>query len=581
MIIEGRSFENSTDLRLITDSISNLIAYVDSGHRYRFANRALEDWFGLPNDRIVGTRVRDLLGEEDYEFVRPFLNQALRGERVSNERTIRSSDGREIHVHTTYSPDADSYGSTPGVIVVATDITDLKRADESLSQAYRRAVGLNRVGQAIRQRRAPEDVQRIALEVLAETLSVDRCLSMVVDRPRNSVEFIGDWHRPGLPDLKGKYSLSQFGVKIEEIFPANNTLVVEDVHNDRFSATTIGVLDSMYISSFVDVPLSEDEEVVGILGVNMAEGTRIWTREEVAFVESVASQLRSATEARRLLSQAQARAERQELINRISAAIRTDMDPDGIQSIAAKMLGEALHADRCLYITYEWNQSRITVEEDWRREGLSSLAGVYPATDLRRSMNLLFPDGSTAIFRDVGVDMPGELTNIATRLEVRALLGVPLYHAGRLAAAVFVGMSEDRREWTPDEVDIVQQVATLTRTAGGAAAAPAVSGRAGSERVLSIGPARRERRRRFLRCFPVGIRLVCLDRRRPERKGACRRRPGCHCPKYAALRAAQRCRSRLRRDGVEQDHCGQYAASRFCHTVRGLLRPCHAYFLLR
>ncbi|MGE5376535.1 MAG: hypothetical protein ACM3XO_15865, partial [Bacteroidota bacterium] len=52
--------EDQKRLRLITDAIPALIAYMDSDRVYRFSNQAYEDWFG---QRADGRRMDEFLGE--------------------------------------------------------------------------------------------------------------------------------------------------------------------------------------------------------------------------------------------------------------------------------------------------------------------------------------------------------------------------------------------------------------------------------------------------------------------------------------------------------------------------------------
>ena len=44
-------------LRTITDSLPVLIAYFDSGQRYRFVNKIAEEWHAVPTEEIIGQTV--------------------------------------------------------------------------------------------------------------------------------------------------------------------------------------------------------------------------------------------------------------------------------------------------------------------------------------------------------------------------------------------------------------------------------------------------------------------------------------------------------------------------------------------
>ena len=84
-------------LRLILDAIPAMIAPVDAGRRYRFANRAYAQWFGLSKEGIVGRSILEVFGDEAYAVVSPHLSEAEHGERVSYEYARKNADGHTVH----------------------------------------------------------------------------------------------------------------------------------------------------------------------------------------------------------------------------------------------------------------------------------------------------------------------------------------------------------------------------------------------------------------------------------------------------------------------------------------------------
>jgi len=69
-------------LRLI-DGVPALISYVDSEQRYQFANKGYEEWFGHSREEVRGKHLREILGQDAYESIRPHVKEALRGKKVS------------------------------------------------------------------------------------------------------------------------------------------------------------------------------------------------------------------------------------------------------------------------------------------------------------------------------------------------------------------------------------------------------------------------------------------------------------------------------------------------------------------
>ena len=116
--------ESEAHLRTITDNLPALVSYIDGQERYRFNNRAYEQWVRMPRDEIAGRKVRDVWGEETYGRLKPNIERALRGERVSYEYAV-SEAGVERHVLASYVPDFDGAGRVKGFFVLGSDVTQL------------------------------------------------------------------------------------------------------------------------------------------------------------------------------------------------------------------------------------------------------------------------------------------------------------------------------------------------------------------------------------------------------------------------------------------------------------------------
>jgi PAS domain S-box-containing protein len=134
---EEQARASASQLRLIADSLPALISYVAPDGVYRFSNKLYENWFGLPAGEVEGRHMRDVLGLEAYETVRPRIERALRGERVFFEAEVPYARGaREVAVH--YIPDFSPDGKVRGCFALVEDVSPRKRAERSLREADRR-----------------------------------------------------------------------------------------------------------------------------------------------------------------------------------------------------------------------------------------------------------------------------------------------------------------------------------------------------------------------------------------------------------------------------------------------------------
>tara|TARA_R110001583_G_scaffold195522_3_gene375238 strand:+ start:62033 stop:64063 length:2031 start_codon:yes stop_codon:yes gene_type:complete len=140
--IAGALRQSEERLRLILDAIPALIAHVDAGQRYRFANRSYAEWFGLSKESIVGRSVEEVFGPDAYAAVSPYLDEAACGERVSYEYSRTTADGRMVHARSVVVPDVSVEGGFQGYFVLSIDITEQKANQAALIQAQKmEAVG--------------------------------------------------------------------------------------------------------------------------------------------------------------------------------------------------------------------------------------------------------------------------------------------------------------------------------------------------------------------------------------------------------------------------------------------------------
>lgn len=132
---EAVLFASEKERRLILDNVTALIAFFDLEKRYQFANKRYLDWFQLTLDEIKGKHAREVLGEEAYSVVQPFMEQAINGQEVTFEVYIPQGDETPRWVEATYVPHSNREGETEGFVAMVVDITQRKNDADALREA--------------------------------------------------------------------------------------------------------------------------------------------------------------------------------------------------------------------------------------------------------------------------------------------------------------------------------------------------------------------------------------------------------------------------------------------------------------
>ncbi len=115
---------SEAQLRLTTDALPALIAYVDSQQRYQFVNKTYEAWHGIPKAELIGHHVRDLLKADIYQQIKPAIEQALSGQRTTVETKITFKDKTLHHISGTYIPNTSADGEVKGFFFLGNDVSE-------------------------------------------------------------------------------------------------------------------------------------------------------------------------------------------------------------------------------------------------------------------------------------------------------------------------------------------------------------------------------------------------------------------------------------------------------------------------
>jgi PAS domain S-box-containing protein len=168
---EAALIESERQLRLITDTAPIYLARVDAQHRYLFVNKAYADRFGVDREQVIGKWIPEVLGEQAYATLKPYVERVLAGEVVEYEIDI-PYQGIGIHfMHATYVPERDAQGQVQGLIAVIMDISARKHAEDQLRRAdQRKDEFLAMLGHELRNPLAPI---RTAAEILRRLGPVD------------------------------------------------------------------------------------------------------------------------------------------------------------------------------------------------------------------------------------------------------------------------------------------------------------------------------------------------------------------------------------------------------------------------
>ena len=253
------------------------------------------------------------------------------------------------------------------------------------------------------------------------------------------------------------------------------------------------------IRSSLIVPLFYQMELMAVLALHQFDRPRRWEDHDVQLVITVADQAALALSQARAYEQVRALAKREALVNTITTAIRSSLDPQNIFAAITQQLGQALQVDGCVlslwteddeYVQcvglYDTTRDSVSVEQGFNNpEVVGNLPGIEAAAAASAALNTrgwvfahpslpqsLVPIRGNPVLLQVMVskepvaiedlnDRPDlNVTELQVRSPARALLVVPLLSEGQIIGSISLRQNDTTRCWNLSDIDLAQIVAT-------------------------------------------------------------------------------------------------------------------------
>ena len=155
--------------------------------------------------------------------------------------------------------------------------------------------------------------------------------------------------------------------------------------------------------------------------------------------------------------------ERQRLLVSLNDATRSLSDPDAVMWAMVTKVGQHFKVARCTYGEIDAAQQHVIVTRDYT-DGVVSIAGRHRLDDFGSPLIRELRAGMTVAVHDVREDpRTNDERAVAAfaGIETRALLCIPLVKDGRFVALLVLHHPE-RREWSTDDIALLEQIAERT-----------------------------------------------------------------------------------------------------------------------
>lgn len=139
--------ESENQLRLVADGVPALVAYIDEEMKFRFINRAFETWYLREAAWLLGRSVREFpLGASDSELIAASVERALKGESTTFETSVFGEGFGRREIQAQLIPDRKGREGVRGCVMLALDVSELKKSEEQLKAERRLTELISEVG---------------------------------------------------------------------------------------------------------------------------------------------------------------------------------------------------------------------------------------------------------------------------------------------------------------------------------------------------------------------------------------------------------------------------------------------------
>lgn len=126
-------------VRQLANGLPQMVAFIDARLRYTFRNDAHRRGVALPDDKVIGKTIQEVLGKRAFADMQDRVEEALAGRQVSFATAIRQPEGRFRYIESEYVPYRDAEGNVTGFFAVARDVTEAREAEQELIRSRERS----------------------------------------------------------------------------------------------------------------------------------------------------------------------------------------------------------------------------------------------------------------------------------------------------------------------------------------------------------------------------------------------------------------------------------------------------------
>lgn len=339
----------------------------------------------------------------------------------------------------------------------------MKVRTRELCQTLRQESLLNTVTNRIRSALDYQQILQVIVDTVGQMLEASYCIlrpfqdNRMVDEP-----FVYPNPCPVLVETVWETRVVQ---------AINNVAIDERIQGDTPERKKLAAAyQATNICSSLVVPLICQQELMAVLALHQCGQPRFWQDDEVQLVLMVADQAALAVSQARAYERISALAKREALINTITRAIRSSLDPQDIFAAITYQLGQALDVDGCAISLWTEEDEFVQCvglydraeESELNDSGLKTSHLPQSRSPIAGNpvLQQLLKTQQPVVIHDLSQQPHMKGLDLPLRSPALALLVVPLFTDGKSIGSITLRQTHQPRWWQTAEVELAEAVAT-------------------------------------------------------------------------------------------------------------------------
>ncbi|MEB3336819.1 MAG: response regulator, partial [Leptolyngbyaceae bacterium] len=371
-----------------------------------------------------------------------------------------------------------------GVVQQALDTHNLlKTRTRELTRTLRQESLLNAVTNTIRGALNYRQIPQTIVDTLGPMFEVSACVLQTFQDERFENAFFS-YQKADLKAETAKAEALDQNLWTHTVWQTLDVEVIQDVTvYSHLQAGTVAersrwqAYQDADIRSSLVVPLICRRDLMAVLALHQCGEVRTWQDDEIQLLITVADQAALALSQAQSYEQARASAKREVLINTITTAIRSSLDPQQIFAAITQQLGQALQVDGCALSLWTEEDEYVQcvglhdagIKQEVPLPDQNPASANTPARQLPQSLvpidgnpvlQQLLTTQQPVVIDDLD-DHPGmkSVFDLPLKSPARALLVVPLLSDGKIIGSISLRQTDQPRRWETFDIDLALAVA--------------------------------------------------------------------------------------------------------------------------